>query len=281
MTDGNNGTGDAVGGRGWCVVGLAVVLTGCGAQAGEVDAALPEGGFDYQLGGAYPPPEEATIVVRDSSAEPASGTYSVCYVNGFQTQPGEETAWLEDDLVLLDEDGAPVADPGWPDEMLLDTSTGEKRKRIARRLGETVDGCARAGFDAVEFDNLDSHLRSGGALTVDDNLALAVEIVALAHGSGLAAAQKNAAEEAERGRDKAGFDFAVTESCAAWSECSAYTDVYGPDGVLDIEYPEDLDAAGTSFGAVCDDPATPPRSLLRDLGLVPPDQPGHVYERCP
>ncbi len=267
-----------MGGRGWCAVGVAVLLAGCGAQAGESEA-LPEGGFDYQLGEAYPPPEGATIVVRDATAEPEPGIYSVCYVNGFQTQPGELDSWLDAGLVLLDGDGEPVADPGWPDEMLLDTSTDDKRERITEILAETVNGCAQAGFDAVEFDNLDSYLRSGGALSVDDNLALAGDLVASAHERGLAAAQKNAAEEAERGRDEAGFDFAVTESCAAWSECSVYTDAYGDD-VLDIEYPEDLEEVGANFEQVCSDPDLPSRTILRDLDLVGPDEADHVHARC-
>ncbi|GAA1464408.1 endo alpha-1,4 polygalactosaminidase [Nocardiopsis exhalans] len=271
-------TGSLVGG----VLVLAVLVAGCAVDTGVSDGVLPGGGFDYQLGGAYPPAEGVTVVVRDSTAEPARGRYSVCYVNGFQTQPGDLDRWLEEapDLLLRDGAGAPVTDPGWPDEILLDTSTGENRQRIAAVLAESVDRCADAGFDAVEFDNLDSHLRSGGALTMDDNLALAGLAVALAHDHGLDAAQKNAAEEAARGRGEAGFDFAVAESCAAWSECAAYTDAYGSENVLAVEYPEDLDGAGLTFDEVCADPAVVPRTILRDLALVDADHPGYLYERC-
>jgi hypothetical protein len=270
--------GSLVGG----VLALAVLVAGCAVDAGVPDGVLPNGGFDYQLGGAYPPAEGVTVVVRDSTAEPARGRYSVCYVNGFQTQPGESDRWLEEapDLLLHDGEGTPVADPGWPDEMLLDTSTGENRQRITAVLAESVGRCADAGFDAVEFDNLDSHLRSGGALTVDDNLALAGLLVSLAHDHGLDAAQKNAAEEAARGRSEAGFDFAVAESCAAWSECSAYADVYGAENVLAVEYPQDLDGAGLTFEEVCEDPAVVPRTILRDLALVGADHPGYLYEKC-
>ncbi|MFE1169217.1 endo alpha-1,4 polygalactosaminidase [Nocardiopsis sp. NPDC058789] len=269
--------GAFVGGRVCWVAGLSLLLAGCGVLGGE--DVLPEGGVDYQLGGAYPPPDGVTTVVRDSTAEPAPGIYSVCYVNGFQTQPGESEPWLDADLVLLDEDGEPVADPGWPDEMLLDTSTDTKRGRIAQALGETIDRCSEAGFDAVEFDNLDSYLRSGDALTVDDNLALAEEIVALAHEDGLDAGQKNAAEVAQRARDEAGFDFAVTESCAAWAECPAYTEVYGSD-VIAVEYPGDLDDAGTNFDVECENPDVPSRFVLRDLDLVEPGHPEYVYAEC-
>lgn len=264
------------------VLVLTALLSACEVDTGASEAVLPDGGVDYQLGGAYPPPGGVATVVRDSFAEPEPGLYSVCYVNGFQTQPGELDRWLEEtpDLLLRDGDGELVEDPGWPDEILLDTSTQKGRERIAATLTETIDRCADAGFDAVEYDNLDSHLRSGGLLTVDDNLSLAAGLVVLAHDRGLAAAQKNAAEEASRGRDEAGFDFAVTESCAAWAECSAYTDAYGTGNVLAVEYPEDLENAGLTFDEVCDDPAVPPRTVLRDLELVAADGPGYVYGTC-
>ena len=261
---------------------LTGLLSACSAATGDSEALLPEGGFDYQLGGSYPPPDGVTTVVRDSSAEPAPGIYSVCYVNGFQTQPGELDLWQEEapELLLRDQAGDLVEDPGWPDELLLDTSTQEQREHITEVLTATLDRCADAGFDAVEFDNLDSHLRSGGLLSIDDNLALAGELVALAHGRGLAAAQKNAAEEAERGKNEAGFDFAITESCAAWAECDLYTEAYGAENVLAVEYPEDLESAGLTFGEVCDGPAVPSRTVLRDLELVAADDPGYRFDTC-
>ena len=102
------------------------------------DAHLPVAGsgFDYQLGGGYEPAADVAIVARDSTDEPAPDLYNICYVNGFQTQPGEGEAWLAEnpELVLHDAAGEPVADPAWPDEYLLDTSTDGKRDGIGRRL---------------------------------------------------------------------------------------------------------------------------------------------------
>ena len=54
----------------------------------------PDGRIDYQLGGASPPVPGVTLVVRDATEPPAPGVASICYVNGFQTQPGELDAWL-------------------------------------------------------------------------------------------------------------------------------------------------------------------------------------------
>jgi hypothetical protein len=252
-----------------------LALAGCSAtfspSAGP--ALFPADGVaDYQLGGAYDPAPEVTIVARDSTELPAEGRYSICYVNGFQTQPGEE--WPE--ALLLEVDGQPLADPNWPDEYLIDISSEQNRADAAARLAPAVEQCASAGFDAVEFDNLDSYTRSQDQLTVDDALAFAALLVKQAHDLGLAAGQKNTAELGDRGRDEASFDFAVVEECAQFDECSAYTDVYGP-AVIAIEY---ADALARPFAHVCADPATPPITVLRDRLLTPAGDPEHVFEHC-
>lgn len=256
-----------------CTAPPAPPAEGTGSSA---DVALPPTGAlpDYQLGGAYDPPEGVGIVGRDRSAEPAAGLYSVCYVNGFQTQPGELDAW-PDDLLLRDGDEV-VFDPDWPDEALLDTGSAAQRSRIAEIVIPWIEGCADSGFQAVEFDNLDSFSRSGGALSLDDNLALAELLVDAAHGVGLAAGQKNAAEYADALKERAGFDFAVTEECAAYAECGAYTAVYGPH-VIDIEYTDQLPRP---FAELCADPDTPASTVLRDRDLVTPDDEGYVFAGC-
>jgi hypothetical protein len=250
-------------------------VTGAGGPTSTSSAALwPAGaGFDYQLGGASPVPDGATVVARDSTDEPAGAGFDICYVNGFQTQPGAE--WPEP-LLVHDASGGLLVDPGWPDEHLLDISTPENREALAELQAPVVEGCAAAGFDAVEFDNLDSYSRSQGALDLDDAVAFATLLVQRTHDAGLAAAQKNTAELEARGRDEIGFDFAVVEECDRWDECSAFTDVYG-DRVLDIEYADDL--RGT-FDDVCAREDTPASTVLRDRDLVPADDPAYVYERC-
>ena len=149
--------------------------------------------------------------------------------------------------MLSGPDGEPVIDPDWPDELLLDTSTEQHRTRLAEIIGGTVADCAARGFDSVELDNLDSYTRSDGALDADDNLAFARLLVDGAHGAGLAVAQKNAPDLGARGKDEAGYDFAIAESCHRWTECADYTEHYGG-LVLDVEYADDL--RGT-FPEVC------------------------------
>jgi hypothetical protein len=237
----------------------------------------PQGaGFDYQLGGAYDPPAGAVVVARDSTEAPASSGYAICYVNGFQTQPGESAHWLDEhpDLVLRDGAGEPLADPGWPDEYLLDTSTDDKRMQIAALLGTVVADCATSGFDAVEIDNLDSFTRSDGALTIEDNIDLAARYAEVAHSLGLAIAQKNGAGDSARYRDGVGFDFVVSEECMHYDECADYLDAY--DGlVFDIEYG---DAA--AFAGYCSDDARPAAMIRRDHDLSTPDDPAYVYGTC-
>ena len=264
-----------------------LLLAGCSAASptpstppSSTGVTLPPAGtvVDYQLGGGYEPAAGVGGVARDSTDVPAPGLYSICYVNGFQTQPADRDLWLDDrsDLVLVDADGDPVIDENWPDELILDTSSADNRERIAGFMAEAFAACADEGFDAVEIDNLDSYTRSDGALTDDDAIALATLYADSAHALGLAIAQKNAVELGSRGRDDAGFDFAVAEECQRFDECARYTEVYG-DYVIDIEYTDDLRG---EFAEVCADPQVPSSTILRDRDLTTPDNPDYVFESC-
>jgi hypothetical protein len=271
------------------MVVLALSLTGCtpgesGASAPllveTMPAATPDpDGFpvgaalDYQLGGSSDPPSGTGIVVRDSTEQPASGVWNVCYVNGFQTQPGVE--W-PDEWLLHRSSGELLVDPGWPDEHLFDLADATTREAVAERMRATVQGCADDGFDAVEFDNLDSYTRSDGAFDLDDAVAFATLLVGEAHDTGLLAGQKNTAELEARGRDEIGFDFAVAEECDRYSECDAYTSVYG-DHVLAIEYTDDL---RDTVEELCARATTPRSTVVRDRDLVPADDPGYSFARC-
>ncbi|MFG6477438.1 endo alpha-1,4 polygalactosaminidase [Microbacterium sp. P06] len=261
------------------IVVSVLALTACApaspSSSGSITLPPPGGVPDYQLGVAYPPAADVRIVGRDRSAEPAEGLYSICYVNGFQTQPDERGLW-PDEVLLQTAEGEPFIDPDWPDEVILDTSAPDKRAAIVEIVGPWVEGCAASGFDAVEFDNLDTFTRTDGALTVDDNLALATALVEVAHRAGLAVGQKNAAEFADRLRSDAGFDFAVTEECAAFEECPAYTEVYGA-AVIDIEY---TDALPRPFDEMCRDPDSPASMVLRDRLLGEPRDDDYAFEVC-
>lgn len=271
----------------WVIVVVLGAVSGCSSNhgsAGEQRSGTPEkapvfspAGVDYQLGGAYPPPAGVGIVVRDSTAEPAAGVFNICYVNGFQTQPGEREVWLRDrrDLVLFD-GGRPVVDEEWPDEFVIDTSTADKRRRLAEIQGRTIEGCSAAGFDAVEVDNLDSYSRSRGALTAEDNLAFAAELARIAHDSGLLIGQKNAADLTSRAEDQVGFDFVVAEECLQYDECTEYTGAYG-DRVIGIEYTDNL---AEPPAQTCARPDRPRATVIRDRQLAPVGDEAHFYHQC-
>ena len=226
-------------------------------------------GADYQLGGAYRPAEGVGVVVRDRKRQPAPGAYSICYVNAFQAQPGARRWWLSrhPNLVLRSHN-KPIVDEDWG-EMLLDTGTRTNRRALARIVGRWINGCARAGFDAVEPDNLDSWQRSRGLLRRSDNVAFVRMLIKRAHSAGLAIAQKNAAGLAAARM----FDFAVVEQCQRYRECARFTRAYG-DQVLEIEYRR------KDFNAACDARGARLPIVYRDVELLPRGSRGHRFATC-
>jgi hypothetical protein len=234
--------------------------------------------FDYQLGGAYPPRPGVAAVTRDRHASPVAGAYSLCYLNAFQTQPGSLPWWRHHHprLLLRTGSGQLVHDPGWPGEVLLDTSTSPKRSRLAEVIAVWMAGCAHRGFKAVEPDNLDSFTRSRGLLTRDDALLLSTQLAKRAHHAGLAIAQKNLAGLHKSRAQSVGFDFAVAEDCQRYHECRNYLRVYGRH-VIEIEY---ADNGVPNFTHACDARGARISIVYRDRLLRPRSQPGYRYRAC-
>ncbi|MFF3483247.1 endo alpha-1,4 polygalactosaminidase [Streptomyces sp. NPDC002701] len=236
------------------------------SAAGAVRLPPVHAGFDYQIGGAYPPPSGVRIVARDRGADPARGLYNVCYVNAFQAQPEEQDDWPED-LLLRDGEGELVIDTDW-DEPLLDIGTPAKRERVAARVGRWIDGCADKGYDAVEPDNYDSYTRSRGLLGADDATSFIRLLSTRAHARGLAIAQKNTVELAGQ-RVRAGLDFAVVEECGAYDECGEYADAFD-DRVVVVEYTDKgMRKARAGFGDRLS-------IVRRDLAVSAPDSDDYV-----
>ncbi|MFI5519785.1 endo alpha-1,4 polygalactosaminidase [Streptomyces platensis] len=228
--------------------------------------------FDYQLGGAYPPPGNVRAVSRDRTAEPAPGRYNVCYVNAFQAQP-DDHSWEHDhpELLLRDGHGDPVIDEDW-DEPLLDISTSAKRAALMEIVGPWIDGCAKAGYDAVEPDNLDSYERSDGKLTAGHAAAFARLLARRAHQRHLAIAQKNTTDLLPQHR-RIGFDFAVVEECTRYKECTDFAAAYA-DRVFVIEYrKQDFTAACRAWGKKLS-------LTLRDREVRPAGAEGSVRRYC-
>ncbi|MFG2827467.1 endo alpha-1,4 polygalactosaminidase [Streptomyces sp. NPDC048434] len=229
--------------------------------------------FDYQLGGAYPPPAGVRAVSRDRTARPAPGLYNICYVNAFQAQPDAAGVWKErhPELLLRDGRGEPVIDEDW-NEPLLDISTGAKRRALMDIVGPWIDGCAKAGFDAVEPDNLDSYERSGGKLTSRHAAAFAQLLAHRAHRRHLAIAQKNTTGLLPQHR-RIGFDFAVVEECARYQEFTDFAEAYAQ-RIFVIEYEKkDFTTACRAWGKALS-------ISLRDREVRPAGAERHVAERC-
>jgi hypothetical protein len=241
--------------------------------------------FDYQIGGDYPLPPGVSVVSRDWFIGTApTGVYAICYVNAYQTQnnepgvdrPDERSNWPAD--LVLSRLGD---DPNWGGEFLIDISTKAKRVRAAHWVEQMVKRCAAKGFDAVEFDNLDSWTRFDGTPLAKqvpfgraDAIAYAELLVDLAHRYGLAAAQKNTVELPRRvSRQLIGFDFAIAEECGRWSECQGYRNVYG-DHVIVIEYRvKDFLKTCRQFGSRLS-------VVLRDVNVTAPGSKTYRYRAC-
>ena len=104
---------------------------------------------------------------------------------------------------------------GWPGERWLDI---RKLGILGPIMQSRLDRCARKGFDAVEFDNVDGYRnRSGFALNGADQLRFNVFLANQAHRRGLSAVLKN-----DLGQIRAllpYFDFALNEQCHQYREC--------------------------------------------------------------
>ena len=245
---------------------LVLAACGSGDEHAVGSVRLPPAGarFDYQLGGDAPLPDGVTVVARDwqEGTPPGGGLYAICYVNAFQSQPGVD--WPEQVVTEFE-------DPEWPGEFVIDLSTPTLRATALSRATEMIQVCAAHGFDAVEFDNLDTFTRFDGLpFGKAEAQEYARLLVGAAHDAGLAAAQKNTPELA---LDDLGFDFAVVEQCGEYSECAAFTAGFG-DLVFDIEYTD----SGLSFA--CATMREGASVIRRDLDLVLPDDPAYVYATC-
>jgi hypothetical protein len=265
--------------------GSAALAAGEAADGASVSPPPRGARLDYQLGADYRLPSGTRVVVRDWFAGRApKHVYAICYVNAFQTQPDEpgverpdeRSAWPQQ-LVLGE-----LEDPGWPGELLIDISGAAARTAALNHVAPMIRACARKGFEAVEFDNLDSWTRFRGTpkhtlvpFGRTDAVAYAEALTKVAHDNGLAVGRKNTPQLGRKAsRDVIGFDFAIAEECARYQECGRYRRVFGK-RVLMIEYrSSDLRQACRWHGSAVS-------IVRRDRALRTPDRSGYRFARCP
>jgi hypothetical protein len=105
---------------------------------------------------------------------------------------------------------------GWPGERWLDI----RRRAVLRPIMERrLDMCARKGFDAVEFDNVDGYAnRTGFPLRGVHQLRYNVMLANEAHRRGLSALLKN--DLGQIGTLLPYYDAALNEQCHQYDECA-------------------------------------------------------------
>ena len=251
------------------VVIAAITLSVGGCASG--DSASPQqwhpsadASFDYLIGATSASASRADVVALDWQVDPAEvsalhdrGAKAVCYVNAGAWEP------YRPDSDSFPQEMLGLSMEGWPDERWLDISTAHQ---VLPLVEKRVQPCRDAGFDAVDFDNVDGYANDTGfALTADHQLTFNRALADLAHQHGMAAGLKN---DLEQVADLAGaFDFAVNEQCIAFSECSFYAPfAEAGKSVFNIEY-EDTPTrceAAREYGVT---------SILADLDLNEPGLP--------
>ena len=122
---------------------------------------------------------------------------------------------------------------GWPGERWLDIRA---RALLLPILDARVQKCVKAGFDAVDFDEVEGYANATGfPLTGSQQLAFNRALAQMAHTHGLAVGLKNDLGQLQALRPA--FDFAVNEQCSQFQECSTYTAwIQGGKPVVEIEY---------------------------------------------
>jgi hypothetical protein len=171
-------------------------------------------------------PDGTTLNTAGVAAIHGVGAHAVCYVDAGTWENFRPDAGAYPDYVK----GSPN---GWPGEVWLDIrATGVLLPIIDGRVAK----CAAAGFDAVEFDNVDGYTNTTGfPLTAADQLTFDQHLASIAHAHGMSVGLKNDLEQL--GQLQNTFDFAINEQCAQFQECGAY-DGWTAAGkaVVEVEY---------------------------------------------
>jgi hypothetical protein len=109
----------------------------------------------------------------------------------------------------------------FPDERWANVGGARQRAFLERLMEERVVKCARAGFDAVEFDVVEAWSSgrkvTGWRVTYRDQLAYNRALARIAHRHGLAVGLKN--DLGQIPDLTRAFDFAINEECVTYDEC--------------------------------------------------------------
>jgi endo-alpha-1,4-polygalactosaminidase (GH114 family) len=169
------------------------------------------------------------------------GGYAICYVDAggienYRPDYRRFVRWHRNhNRSLL---GKPFS-KRFPDERWANVGGERQRRFLVRMMSKRVAKCAKAGFDAVEFDVVEAWAAprrvTGWRVSYADQLKYNRALADIAHGAGLAVGLKNDLGQVEDLVDD--FDFAINEECVGFDECdllTAFVDAEKP--VFHIEY---------------------------------------------
>jgi len=144
-----------------------------------------------------------------TSAIHAKGARAICYLDAGTWENWRPDANQYPSVVLGRKNG--WAGERWVDIRRIDL--------LGPILAARAQKCVQAGFDAIEWDNVDGYQnRSGFPLTANDQLQFNAYLANLAHGVGLAVGLKN--DVGQLSTLKPYFDFAMNEQCFQYNECN-------------------------------------------------------------
>lgn len=152
---------------------------------------------------------DTTLATAAVSAIHARGGRAVCYVSAGSWENWRPDASQYPSSVL-------GRNNGWPGERWVDV---RQLGALGPILAARADKCVQAGFDAIEWDNVDGYdNRTGFPLTANDQLAFNALLANTAHQKGLSVALKN--DMGQLTALKPYFDFAINEQCFQYRECN-------------------------------------------------------------
>ncbi|MGH2595981.1 MAG: endo alpha-1,4 polygalactosaminidase [Actinomycetota bacterium] len=161
------------------------------------------------------------------SAIHALGAKAICYVDAGTWENWRADAGAFPSSVL-------GRNNGWPGEKWLDI---RQTSILLPIMQARVQKCVQAGFDGVEWDNVDGYSNNTNfPLTAADQIAYDASLANLAHQVGLTVALKN--DVGQLSGLASYFDYAVNEQCQQYNECTGYTSNFINAGkaVFQVEY---------------------------------------------
>ena len=168
--------------------------------------------------------DEGVLNARAVDAIHAVGGHALCYVNAGTAEkfrPDYRKYVKFDRKVGGRLIGKPFSDR-FSNENWLDLGPKRHRKFVLKRVETRTKLCAKAGFDAVEYDVVDAYAQgrqvTGFRMTAREQLTYNRAIARIAHQEGLAVGLKN--DLGQLKQLEPSFDFALNEQCLQYEECT-------------------------------------------------------------